>query len=474
MSDASLAPEALKEIPSPSLRLWIGLSVILSIFIVFVIYTAHEVRWLEDFQTNVVQKNRKSSLQLLRIQGDSYLLAISLRDLAINPGPYPLQDSRPQFDRLRHDMQDAMRLEAQFSGSVPAVDQRRTQLRVALDTFGKSLDQVFDLAEKGKDKRARALILTRLDNQRAVITEIVSRLLGSNDQAQVQAGETINAVYESVKKDILIITIVLLLIAFGTGFYTFQANRRTFEKLRDQAHLLKAQSGQLRKLSWKMIDLQEETLRQVSRDLHDEFGQILTAIGVMLNRAGRDTRGGELSESGTAEVEKVRNIVKDTLQKVRDQSQIFRPAILDDFGLEQTLEWFARQFSERAGIPVRFSGSLGDEAVSPADAIHIYRIAQEALNNVARHAGATEARLSVRSTEDGIELEIRDNGTGFDPSDLASRDGVGLMGMQERAEHLNGHLSVRSSPGQGTAIGVWVPRKSARIPPAPVRAEKVS
>jgi signal transduction histidine kinase len=474
MSDAPLEPQALKEIPSPSLRLWIGLSVILSIFIVFVAYTAREVRWLEDFQTNVVQRNRKSSLQLLRIQGDSYLLAISLRDMAFKRGPYPLQNSRPQFDRLRRDMQDAVRLEAQFSGSSPSVDERRAQLRSALDQFGRSLDHVFDLAQRGEVEQARSLILTRLDNQREVITETISRLLVSNDQAQVQAAQTINAVYESVKKDILIITAVLLLIAFGTGFYTFQANRKTFEKLRDQARLLQAQSGQLRKLSWKMIDLQEETLRQVSRDLHDEFGQILTAIGVMLKRASRQTPGGAISPDGLAEVENVRKIVEETLQKVRDQSQIFRPAILDDFGLDQSLEWFASQFSGRAGIPVHFSGSLGGEAVSPDDAIHLYRIAQEALNNIARHSKATEARITLRTAEDGIELEIRDNGAGFDPSDLASRDGVGLMGMRERAEHLNGRLSVRSAPGQGATLSVWVPRKSARVLSPPVGVEKVS
>ena len=176
---------------------------------------------------------------------------------------------------------------------------------------------------------------------------------------------------------------------------------------------LKAQPEQLRKLSWKLIEVQEETLRQVARDLHDEFGQILTAIGTMLGRAHQ--KGLTRESPFVREVEDVKKIVEDTLQTVRNGSQIFRPAILDDFGLEHTLEWLALQFTRQTGIDVHFRGRLTDEFFLAEDAIHIYRIVQEGLSNVARHSKSDEAWVSVEESRSELCVEIRDRGAGFDP-----------------------------------------------------------
>jgi signal transduction histidine kinase len=471
MTESASQYEQLWKIPSPSTRLWIGLCIILSIFLIFVVYSSRQIRWLEDFQVNVVQKNRKASLQLLRLQNDAYLLAISLRDLALSRNRYPIHDWEPEFARLRNDMENAAMLEGRYAVDTPASHDKRVQLRHALTEFGTTVDGVFALAEKGKTAEARTLIRTELESKRAIISEIVARLLVLNDQAQSDAADRINATYENVKMDILLMTALLFLLALGTGLYTFEANKKTFAKLQHLAEQLQVQSGQLRKLSWKLIEVQEDTLRRVARDLHDEFGQILTAIGVMLNRAGRKANNPD--PALIAELEYVKNIVEETLAKVRDQSQMFRPGVLDDFGLDQTLEWFVRQFSRLAGITVHFSGALASGRLPPEESIHVYRIVQEALNNVARHSRATEAWVEMEDRERELYLEIRDNGVGFEvgnPAERSPNDGIGLMGMRERAEHLNGTLDVQSTPGKGTAINVRIPLKEA---PESRIAEKV-
>ena len=255
---------------------------------------------------------------------------------------------------------------------------------------------------------------------------------------------------------------LLFLLGLGTGLYTFRANRRTFETLRQLTEQLRLQSAQLRKLSWKLIDVQEDTLRQVSRDLHDEFGQILTAIGLMLRRAGPKAA----SDAGLLEeLHSVRRVVEDTLQKVRDQSQMFRPAVLDDFGLEQTLEWLARQFEKQAGVPIHFrSGGLAS-ALPPEDSIHIYRIVQEALNNVTRHSKARQAWVAVEESDGELVLEIRDDGQGFDPA-AAQGEGLGLLGRRERAEHLRGVFTLHSAPQHGTAVRVRIPLAGQPLPRA--------
>jgi signal transduction histidine kinase len=229
---------------------------------------------------------------------------------------------------------------------------------------------------------------------------------------------------------------------------------------------LKAQSEQLRKLSWKLIEVQEETLRHVARDLHDEFGQILTAVGAMLSRAGQ--QGLDRNSSFVQDVEHVKKIVEDTLQSVRDSSQIFRPAILDDFGLEQTLEWLTLQFTRQTGVDVHFEGRLSDEFFPAEDAIHVYRIVQEALNNVARHSNADEAWVTLKETDGELSLEIRDHGAGFDlrgQMDRAAGEGLGLMGMRERAEHLSGTLTIESTPQKGTSVRVRIPLKRSPVRP---------
>jgi len=454
----------LRRIPSPSMRLWIGLCVILSIFIVFAVYTVRQIHWLEDFQVNVVQKNRKASLQLQRLQNDAYLLAISLRDMTLSQSKYPIRDWRAQFARLRDDMDNAITLEGQFAVSTPATGEKRTQLRAVLQDFWRAADQVFLSAQQGDEDRARSLIQTELERKRAVISEIVNRLLVLNDRAQAEASQRINEVYGSVRKNNLLVLALLFLLALSTGLYTFQASRKTFEELRRLAEQLQAQSEQLRKLSWKLIDLQEHTLRQVARDLHDEFGQILTAIGIMLRRAGQKAPGDD--PVLVKDVQTVKSIVEDTLQNIRDRSQMFRPAILDDFGLQPALKWFVDQFSRQTDIRVHLKSELTDASFDPEDAIHVYRIVQEALNNVVRHSHADEAWITLDERDGALHLKIRDKGVGFamgGPTNYAAGEGIGLMGMRERAEHLGGTFAIQSAVHEGTTVTVSIPLpKSSR------------
>jgi len=456
---ADVAGDPLRPIPSPTFRLGLGLCVILSAFVVFAIYTTRQVRWLEDFQSNVVARNRRASLQLLRLQNDAYLLAISLHDLALGPGAYPIRDSQPQFTRLESDMQDALEREGHVAVSTPLSDEKRARLAIALRQFGSSSDQVFSLAASGDDSRVRQAARAELEPRRVEISEEVSELLRLNDQAQDQAAQRVSAVYSGVKTDVLLLTGLLFLLALGTGLYTFRANRRTFERLQHLTEQLRTQSGQLRKLSWKLIDVQEDTLRQVSRDLHDEFGQILTGVGLMLRRAGQRAAP---DPALVQQLEEVKLVAEETLQRIREQSQMFRPAVLDDFGLEQTLEWLAAVFSKQSGLPVHFRWDGTESALAPEAAIHVYRVVQEALNNVTRHSKAREAWVTVERREGELQIEVRDDGMGFD-TDASARDGLGLMGMRERAQHLRGALSVESRP-EGTEGAVHGTIVRLRLP----------
>ncbi len=471
---ADAAPDPLREVPSASLRVWLGLCIILATFASFAWYMTARIERLEQFQSDVVQRNRKSSLELLRLQNDTYLLALSIRDMALRQSHYPLQDWKPAFFRLRDDMADAVRLDEQFAPSTPQADGFRRLLRARLDDLTLTATSVFASAARGDEAGARALVESRMEAQRADITALVARLLVNNDQAQADAARKINGIYQSARRNILLATALLFLLALATGLYVLQASRRAFDKLRHLAEQLHSQSTQLRELSWRLIDLQEQTLRRIAVDLHDEFGQILTALGLLLKRS----EGEPDEEERRQNLEAAGTIVRETLQKVRDQSQMLHPSTLEDFGLEQTLEWFVEQFSRQTGIPVELRTTGESFEIPPESAIHLYRIVQQALNNVARHARASRAWIALRVERPFLTIEIGDDGVGFDPTGLAAgrspARNLGLTAMRERAEHLHGALFIHSFPGRGAVVEVRVElSKLAGAPSAGAAAERM-
>jgi signal transduction histidine kinase len=209
------------------------------------------------------------------------------------------------------------------------------------------------------------------------------------------------------------------------------------------------QSAELGRVSWHMLEDQEATARRFSHELHDELGQSLTAVKTNLAALGAP---GQPNPERLADCLR---LVDEAIGNVRQMSQLLRPTILDDFGLEAGVRWLADGFAARTGIDLRFesnfSGRLADETET-----HLFRIAQEALTNVARHAAARHATVKLTASDGEICLRVEDDGGGFDGTPPPSR-GMGMIGMRARARSAGGDLTVRSRPGQGVLIEVRVP-----------------
>ena len=213
------------------------------------------------------------------------------------------------------------------------------------------------------------------------------------------------------------------------------------------------QAAELGRVSWHMLEDQEATARRFSHELHDELGQSLTAIKTNLTALESN---GRLNH---ARLDDCFRLVDEAIGNVRQMSQLLRPTILDDFGLEAGLRWLAEGFSARTGIAVDFdsnhSGRLPDETET-----HLFRIAQEALTNVARHAHATSVHVKLHAESGEIGLVVRDNGRGLPPGagpESSPPRGMGMIGMRARARSAGGDLNVRSRSGEGVLIEVRVP-----------------
>jgi len=219
----------------------------------------------------------------------------------------------------------------------------------------------------------------------------------------------------------------------------------------------------LRHLSRRVLSAQEEERKQISRELHDEIGQMLTGVTVRLatlkREAAINTRGLEKKLAST------QRLLEKTMRIVHRFARELRPSILDDLGLIPALHAFMRQFTKRTRIPIAFSAFAAVEQLSNDKRTVLYRVGQESLTNVAKHARATRVSVDIRKVEGDVRLEIHDDGRSFRVQRVLSARRVtrlGLLGMRERVEMIGGVFSVVSAPGRGTTIRAQIPMKDGR------------
>lgn len=219
---------------------------------------------------------------------------------------------------------------------------------------------------------------------------------------------------------------------------------------------------QLQALSRRVLEAQEQERRRVALELHDELGQSLTAIKINLQLAERfkDQAPGDLYQENL-------RIVEDALQQVRSLATALRPSMLDDLGLAPALKWMAGQSASRGGFEVQFHQERAMERLAPEIETACFRIVQEALTNISRHAKPSKVQISLRRDAGDMVLTVTDDGQGFDTASMFERANngasLGLLGMQERATLLGGQLDIQSQPGQGSVVELRCPWRAQGV-----------
>ncbi len=437
----SLAPRQ-----SPTSGLFLGLIITLAAVVAYSAYITRQISGLRELQNNLVDRNRKDSLQLLRIQNDLNSLALAMRDMLDHDEPYPLTAWSAQFQRVRADLDDALRREQQVAVADRTPEQRH-YLGNSVAQFWDAVDRMFALAREGKEAEARAQIRISLQARQEALSTAVARLLVQNNESEEQAALRIGQIYDRAQRQVYLFLTATLVAILLTSLYLIRSNRQLFARLA-------ALSEQRSELAQKLISTQESTLRHISRELHDEFGQILTAIGAMLSRAGNQAPEGSALR---AELREVCETTQTTLDKVRSLSQALHPVMLEEAGLESTLDWYLPVVERQAGIHISYEKSGTPFPVDGNAAIHVYRVLQEALNNVTRHSGTKAACVRLRFLPESLELDVEDQGTGFVAQ--ATKPGIGLVAMRERAELLGGTIEFVQPAQGGTLVRLKVPRE---------------
>lgn len=246
---------------------------------------------------------------------------------------------------------------------------------------------------------------------------------------------------QALLDDLEVVLGLCLIAAVTSATVAITITRRAFEDLEWQA-------AELARVSWHFLKAQEVTARRFSHEMHDELGQSLTGLRGLLKQLHPE----RLPEQRPQLIA----VIDESLVTVRELSQLLRPVILDDFGLDAALRWLVERFAQRTGLAVHyestFTGRLDEERET-----HLFRIAQEALTNIARHAEASDARVTLSADDAQVRIVIEDNGRGL-PSGVRHAPSLGMVGMRARARHLQGDLRVSNREGGGVQIDVQVPR----------------
>jgi signal transduction histidine kinase len=430
---------------SPTPALLVGLIVTLATVLAYSWYISAQITGLKRLQTELTDRNRRESLQLLRVQNDLNQLGLAMRDMLDADARYPLSAWSAQFERLRRDLDDALRPQAPPPADAGGTSEQRAYLDSALKQFWDASERIFQMADAGDDAQARTQVQVSLQARQAALSSAVARLLVQNNAEQEEAARQTQEIYDRVARQMYWFLAVALVAIVATSLVLIRSNRRLFGQL-------SALSDARQELARTLITTRESTMRELARELHDEFGQLLTAVGAMLARVVK-----RLPEDSSArsELREVGEVAQAALDKVRGLSQSLHPSILEELGLDAAIDWYVSTVERQLGVAVDYSREGSAAAVDAAIGIQVYRVLQEALSNVARHAGTQQATVRLAVGAERLVLSVEDRGKGVDPYQTAR--GLGLVNMRERAALVGGTLAVEPRPGGGTSVRLVVP-----------------
>ena len=346
------------------------------------------------------------------------------RILLADNGPLSGPDDREMFEALKREIQDYWQTLA------PVLSWNLAQRR--REGYGFLRDEVFP---------RRSSTLGIADTIRSV-----------NRQDLMRRDAQLLAKFSSVRSQLMLSLVVILLFGMGQALFStahlLRLERQTLKHLQEVTEARQ----ELKNLSAKLVSTQENERKSISRDLHDAVGQSMSAVQFELHDLAVALRPHDAQLR--QRVDRIRELVEDSLAVIRNMALLLRPSMLDDLGLEAALEWLAREISRPAGVRIQVRADGLPSELPDEHKTCIFRIAQEALNNVCKHANANSVEIGVRATESWLVITVQDDGRGFQHG---RANGLGLTGMHERVESLGGWIKIASELGKGTLIEAALP-----------------
>ena len=394
--------------------------------------------------------NRDRILQQLR--SDIYLSGTYVRDFLLEPDPTRADMHRNELNAARGRIESMIAAYRQvLRGEERAPFERLTR---AVVSYFDSLRPALQWDPTERREFGYSFMKDSLLPKRMVIVQLADQISQLNEEQMETGSKRVAVLFATFRRDLIILLIITLLVGLllaGGSIHRILRLERLSALRFDEA--LQARSA-LRGLSARLVEVQETERRALSRELHDEVGQALSALLLALGNVAAMISPDENPEARNQLLD-TRRVAEKTVAVVRDMSLLLRPSMLDDLGLIPALEWQAREVSRTNNLRVTVHADSVPEDLPDEQRTCIYRVVQEALRNATRHGKAKNIRIRLSQDDEALRLTIEDDGQGFIP---AREKGVGLLGMEERVKRLDGSFHVQSQPGNGTAIHVELPK----------------
>ena len=400
-----------------------------------------------DSIRSVRESDQRSQSRLQELERRIYMNSILVRELLLDTSPVQNLRYAKEFRENRNVVERQI---GELNANSPTSDKGALlRLEAELHAYWRSVEPVFLWTPEERRQRATYFLREQQRPRRQAILAIadeIDALSGDAYRKQYQQVNLSQINFRSEIERIVAVAFVIgILIALGCIVRIATLELRT-ERERAKTELAE---DQLRHLTTQLMHAQEEERKAISRELHDEVGQMLTGLRIELGSL-------ELLRDKPAQfsdhLNEAKSIAEQSLRAVRDLAVGLRPSVLD-LGLLPALQWQSRHFSKRSGIPVTVNAEGEFDNLSEGYKTCVYRIVQETLTNCARHASARKADVTLRKTAEALAVRIHDDGCGFDPKS-ARRGGLGLIGIEERVRELGGDLHIDSGPGQGCTLTV--------------------
>ncbi len=390
---------------------------------------------------------------LSTVRAQTLLSSVYLRDAVLDTTRGPVSDYQAQLHQIRLDVERAL------LKYVPRVNSEAEriqwqELQKELAQYWNSMMPVLTLERTPTAVEARIVLRDEIIPKRETIIRISDGIHAVNQHAFEEEQAELAALRQGLRRRVWQTSTITAFLGLGIAFMATRYAGRLESRIREQHTHELVQKRELERLSSQLMQAQEDERRRIARELHDEVGQALTALKLELAIAGRST-----PPSASSSLTEARAITDRALQSVRDMSQLLHPSMLDDLGLPDTATWYLRGFSRRTGITSELVVERLERRLDPEVESCTYRIIQEALTNVARHAEASLCRVEIARVDASLRIRIEDDGKGFDESSdpTPTSRGLGLVGVRERVARLGGTLRVESNLGAGTRLMVDLP-----------------
>ncbi|MGP8246384.1 MAG: ATP-binding protein [Bryobacteraceae bacterium] len=457
-ADSTRPLRAARRLLSTRTALALGFGVLL---ILLALSGVNAVQALVKLQSNneaTVKEFLGRAQELEEIRSTVYLSGTYVRDYLLEPDPVRAEQSRLALLRSRQQIQSML----SGVGALPRLPDPAlsASLRVQIQEYWHALEPVVDWSGDRRRKEGYAFLRDEILPRRSNTLAIADTIASLNRQQLVEQDRQLQDMFAGLRNRLVGALAGMLLfgvaLAVATAVHILRLERRTLNHL---AEVTEARQ-ELKSLSAKLVDTQESERKNISRELHDAVGQSLSAVQFELHdlALALGPRDGELR----GRVDRIRALVEGSLAMVRNVALLLRPSMLDDLGLAAALQWQAHQVTRSTGIQIDVKADELPDDLPEQHKTCIFRLVQEALNNVCRHASANQAGIAVSAAGQRITVVVRDNGRGF--SRRRNR-GLGLLGIEERVTGLGGSVRIESEPGTGTTLEAWLPLPQRFSPP---------